>query len=139
MKFLLDSNVLSEPTKAQASADVLNWLGCHWGDCVTSVLVMAEIGRGIDNLSEGKKKASLDAWFRNLKESMPSLPWDLETAVAWGGMVNAIKRQGYTVGIIDTMIAATARTHGLTVATRNTDDFARCGVRVVNPFESTHS
>lgn len=49
-------------------------------------------------------------------------------------MVNRVKRAGYTVRIMDTMIAASAKAHGLMVATRNVNDFTRCGVPVVNPF-----
>jgi toxin FitB len=50
-------------------------------------------------------------------------------------MVNDIRRRAFTMGVLDTMIAATAKVHGLTVATRNVSDFTRCGVAVVNPFE----
>jgi predicted nucleic acid-binding protein len=45
-----------------------------------------------------------------------------------------VKRSGFTVGIMDTMIAATAKLHVLTIATRNVDDFSRCGVPLINPF-----
>ena len=65
---------------------------------------------------------------------MHALDWTVETALIWAEMVNRIKRAGYTVGIMDTMIAASAKQHGLTVATRNVDDFTRCGVSVVKPF-----
>ena len=52
-----------------------------------------------------------------------------------GEMVNEVKRSDYTVGLMDTMIAATAKRHDLIVATRNVDDFKRCGVEVLNPFD----
>ena len=55
--------------------------------------------------------------------------------MVWGPLVNQVKASGFTIGIKDTMIAATAKLHGLTVVTRNVDDFTRCGVPVVNPFE----
>lgn len=66
---------------------------------------------------------------------MPTLEWTTETALIWGEMVNEVKRSGYTVGLMDTMIAATAKRHNLIVATRNVDDFKRCGVAVLNPLE----
>jgi predicted nucleic acid-binding protein len=50
-------------------------------------------------------------------------------------MVHHVKRSGYAAGIVDTMISATAKLHGLTVATRNVNGFTRCGVPIVNPFE----
>ena len=52
-----------------------------------------------------------------------------------GGILNEIRDSGFTVGIKDTMIAASARYHGLTVATRNVADFVHCGVEVINPFD----
>jgi predicted nucleic acid-binding protein len=63
------------------------------------------------------------------------LDWSLDVAIVWGDLVNEVRRTGFTVGIKDTMIAATARYDGLTVATRNVVDFQRCGVPVINPFE----
>jgi predicted nucleic acid-binding protein len=66
---------------------------------------------------------------------MPTLEWTTETALVWGEMVNEVKRSGYTVGLMDTMIAATAKRHHLIIATRNVDDFRRCGVTVFNPFD----
>jgi predicted nucleic acid-binding protein len=51
------------------------------------------------------------------------LDWTAEAAVAWAELVNDVRRRGFTVGILDTQIAATAKLHGLTVATRNVDDF----------------
>jgi predicted nucleic acid-binding protein len=59
----------------------------------------------------------------------------MDTALAWAEICEHVQRSGFTVSAPDTMIAATARLHGLTVATRNIDDFKRCGVPVVNPFE----
>jgi len=56
-------------------------------------------------------------------------------AIVWGAMLNEIRGSGFTVGIKDTMIAASAKHHGLTVATRNVADFTRCGVPVINPFD----
>jgi len=59
----------------------------------------------------------------------------MEAALVWAEICDLIQRSGFTIAAPDTMIAATAKLHGLTVATRNVSDFARCGVDVVNPFE----
>ena len=139
MKYLLDANVLSEPTKSQASPSVGRWLELHADECVAEVVVMAEIWRGIDALPGGKRKEALEAWFAQVRKALPTLGWGMDAAIEWGAMVNRVKRAGFTVGITDAMIAATAKAHGLTVATRNVDDFVRCGVAVVNPFEQLHS
>jgi toxin FitB len=134
MKYLVDANVLSEPTKPNYHPKVIAWLIAHEADLVVSPVVFGEIWRGVDALPEGRKKQELSAWFDKLRHRMTTLDWTTETALEWAEMVNRIKKAGYTVGILDTMIAATAKIHRLTVATRNVDDFQRCGVAVVNPF-----
>lgn len=89
----------------------------------------------MDALADGNKKQRLSEWFARVRNRVPVLDWTEETALVWAELVNEVKRNGYTVGLLDTQIAAAAKLHGLTVATRNVDDFTRCGVPVVNPFE----
>ena len=134
MRFLVDANVLSEPTKPQFSQRAADWLDANEAELAVDAVVMGEIWRGVDALATGRKKQNLVEWFGQLQGSVPCLPWTLETAIVWGQLLNRIKKAGFTVGLMDTMIASTARLHGLTVATRNVEDFTRCGVPVVNPF-----
>jgi predicted nucleic acid-binding protein len=135
MTYLVDANLLSEPTKPISVERAVEWLDANEAELITSPVVMGEIWRGIDALPEGKKKRELVVWFDKVQARMPTLDWTTGIALIWAEMVNRVKKSGYTVGIMDTMIAATAKHHGLTVATRNVDDFTRCGVPVVNPFE----
>ncbi len=137
MKYLVDANVLSEPTKRVRVQRVVDWLNANETVLAASSVVMGEIWRGVDALADGRKKQELAAWFEKLCGQVPVFDWNLEIAVVWAQMVNHVKRRGHTVGILDTMIAATAKHHGLTVATRNVADFRRCGVPVINPFELT--
>ena len=136
MKYLVDANVLSEPTKPVCSQRVSEWLDANESDLIVNAVVLGEIWRGADALPEGRKKKELIAWFQQVRGRMTCLDWTAETAIVWAEMVNRIKRSGFTVGMMDTMIAATAKLHGLTVATRNVEDFTRCGVDVVNPFDA---
>lgn len=135
MKFLVDANLLCEPTKQQCNHKAVDWLRENAVECVTDAVVIGEIWRGIDRLDAGRRKANLEEWFAGLKSRVSCLDWTQEVAVVWGGLINEIQKSGFTVGIRDTMIAASAKHHGLTVATRNVDDFTRCGVPVINPFE----
>lgn len=135
MKYLVDANVLCEPTKLQPDGRAVAWLRANAIDCVTDVIVMGEIWQGIDHLPIGRRRINLEAWFQGLRSRVYCLDWTLEAAVVWGKLANGVRRSGFTVGIKDTMIAATAKSHGLTIATRNVDDFVRCGVSVVNPFD----
>lgn len=96
---------------------------------------MAEIWRGIVALADGRKKQELTGWFSRLKTEIPCLDWTLETALEWGPVVTQVRRSGFTNEIRDTLIAASAIRHDLTVVTRKVDDFTRCGVKVMNPFD----
>lgn len=135
MKYLIDANVLCEPSKRLCTQRVLDWMDLNELEIVTSSVVFGEVWRGIDALPSGKKRAELETWFDQVRERIPALPFDKEVALVWAELANHVKASGFTVGIMDTLIAATARCHGLTVATRNVDDFTRCGVAVVNPFD----
>jgi predicted nucleic acid-binding protein len=135
MKFLVDANLLCEPTKAKPVDRAVDWFQNHVLECVTDAVVMGEVWQGIGHLAEGKRRSNLETWFDGLRSRVHCLDWSLDVAIVWGDLVNEVRRTGFTVGIKDTMIAATARYDGLTVATRNVVDFQRCGVPVINPFE----
>ncbi|MBX7210759.1 MAG: PIN domain-containing protein [Verrucomicrobiaceae bacterium] len=134
MKYLADVNVLSEPTKGQAEAKVLQWLLAHHADIVVDPIVLGEMWEGIVALPDGRRKQNLMTWFHQTPSSLVCLDWTRRTAVVWAELRDEVRRRGFTVPLKDTMIAATAKLHGLIVATRNVDDFIRCGVHVVNPF-----
>ena len=89
---------------------------------------------GILTAPAGRKRAALERWFDAVVETIECLPWDAHVALRWARLVAQLKRRGQALPLLDSMIAATALHHGLTVATRNVRDFRRAGVRVVNPF-----
>lgn len=135
MTYLADANLICEPTKSRASETACLWLEIHSAEIVIDAVVLGEIWDGIVSLPEGRKKRDLEQWFMKLRATVKCLPWTDDTAVTWAELKQDVRRRGFTVGVKDTMIAASAKAHGLTVATRNVDDFTRCGVPVVNPFE----
>ena len=122
-------------SKSQPNPLVMDWLIEAREEITVDPIVMGEIWQGIVALPEGRRKRNLIEWFTRRRVEFPCLDWTLETAIVWAELRDAIRRDGHTVSVTDTMIAATAKLHGLTVATRNVDDFIRCGVPVVNPFE----
>jgi len=135
VKYLADVNVLSEPAKPQPTARVVEWLLANHAEIVIDPVVLGEMWEGIIALPEGRRKQNLVEWFRRIPASLVCLEWTRGTALVWAELRDEVRRRGFTVPIKDTLIAATARQHGLTVATRNVDDFLRCGVPVLNPFE----
>jgi predicted nucleic acid-binding protein len=132
--YLVDANVLSEPTKAQPNANVVQWLSVHEGDLVVDPIVLGEIRLGVLVLQSGQKRRRLVRWLATVEELVGCLPWDAAVSRRWAELVAALRRKGRALPLLDSMIAATALEHGLIVATRNVRDFRKAGVKVVDPF-----
>ncbi len=135
MKYLVDANVLSEPTKPAPNPRALDWLRTHERDIAIDPIILGELRFGILLLPRGKKRASLERWFDAGIERLHCVPWEAATALIWAELLARLRSSGRAMPIKDSLIAATALTHDLSVVTRNRQDFARAGVRIVNPFE----
>ena len=135
MTYLVDANVLSEPTKQTADSKVVDWLSANEASLVVDPIIMGELRIGILALPRGRKRERLEEWFEEVVETIECLPWDSTVSRRWAALVVDLKRKGETVPLLDGMIAATALEHGLIVATRNTLDFKKTGVKTLNPFE----
>jgi toxin FitB len=135
VKFLLDTNVISEIRKRdRAHRKVASWVArTPVGEMGTSVIVLAEIRRGIElkRRSDPEQAASLDRWFAQMRTRLGDrvLPIDEPVAEAW-----ALLSVPDPLPLIDGLLAATAKVHGLTLVTRNVADIARTGVSVLDPF-----
>jgi hypothetical protein len=135
MKFLVDANVLSEATKPRPNDAVLEWLSRHETELAVNPIILGELEYGILLLPSSKKRERLRQWFAAGVKHLPVLDLDAGTGRVWATLLAALKRKGRAMPVKDSLVAATARQHRLTVATRNTSDFAHAGVKVVNPFE----
>ena len=135
MKYLLDTMVVSEPTKVRPSSSVMTWLGSARSDEVAvSAITVGELVYGVERLPRGRRRDALHAWLE--VEFMPAfepciLPLDGRVAREWALLRAATAR---TRPLVDMILAATAATHGLTIVTRNVSDFAGLPVPVFNPF-----
>jgi len=134
MTYLVDANVLSEPTRPAPDSRVIDWLSAHEGDFVVDAVVLGELSVGILGYPAGRKRAQLERWFQSVVRVLDCVPWDSAVSLRWARLVVQLRRQGQSLPLLDSMIAATALEHGLTVATRNVRDFRRAGVKVVDPF-----
>jgi predicted nucleic acid-binding protein len=135
VSYLLDSNVVSELRKrARADSRVRAWFAdVDDAELFLSVLTLGEIRRGIESIQrrDRPRALALNRWFHALVTGYEArvLLVDLKVAEEWGRM-NAIA----TLPVVASLLAATARVHGLTLVTRNTRDVARTGVPYLNPF-----
>jgi len=134
--YLIDTNVISEVGKGRrCDRQVSEWYrGVSDDELFLSVLVVGEIRQGIERLRTRNPRCAqaLEKWLEKLLESFGDrvLPVDAKVAQNWGRL-NA--RSSFPV--IDSLLAATAEAHGLTLVTRNLKDIERSGVRCINPFE----
>jgi predicted nucleic acid-binding protein len=136
VSFLVDTDVLSDPSRPQPSPKVDAWLATHQSQIYTSAISIGEIKRGIERLPTGAKRNGLEKWLEAVLASMDGriLAYNSRVAETWGAMMANLERQGHPMPLTDSLIAAIAKRHTLTLTTRNTADFAHTGLRVVNPF-----
>jgi predicted nucleic acid-binding protein len=134
MTYLVDANVLSEPTKVRPDSKVVAWLTTHERDFVVDSIILGELSFGILALPKGRKRAQLEQWFERIVKTVECLAWDAAVGLRWARLVCELKKEGRTLPVLDTMIAATALEHDLTVATRNVRHFEGSGVKLLNPF-----
>lgn len=137
MTFLVDANVLSEATRPEPEPKVLAWLARHERDIAVDPVILGEIQYGILLLPVGKRRARLERWFAEGVERIHCLAWEAATGLRWARLLAELRARGQSMPIKDSLIAATALVHGLTVATRNRADFEKAGVKVVDPFVSS--
>jgi len=128
---LLDTNVLSEGTKTRPSPRVVAFLRkLPAADARVPAIVLGEIKQGVQTNPTAELQQFLDDVL-----TLPVAPFDEAEALAWGELTAEALAQRRALYVRDSLIAATARAHGWTVATRNTSDFAGLGVRILNPFD----
>ena len=133
--YLVDANVLSEPTKMAADSKVVTWLNANESNLIVDSIIIGELRIGILALPRGRKRERLEHWYKTVVETIECIPWDASISQRWAALVVELKRKGETVPLLDGMIAATALQHNLIVATRNTRDFQKTGVKTLNPFQ----
>jgi toxin FitB len=134
VKYLVDANVLSEPTKPTPDSRVVTWLRRHESEIAVDPVILGELRFGILVLPKGKKRTELEDWFDAGVGRLECLPWDAETGLKWAELLARLRKTGATMPIKDSLIAATAIVHDLPIATRNRMDFAKAGVHVLDPF-----
>jgi predicted nucleic acid-binding protein len=138
MRYLLDTNIISEPFKRSPEPRIVNWLATQSTlDLCISVLTVGELTMGFELAPSGKRRDELQRW---VAKDVPRqfvgrlLVVDDNVAREWGRMSADGRATGRELPAIDGLLLATARTHDLIFVTRNTRDCADRGVSIVNPW-----
>ncbi len=134
MTYLVDANVLSEATKPVPDSKAIEWLRRNERELVVDPIILGEIRFGIHLLPAGKRRRGLETWFDGGVARIICVPWDARTGLRWAELLAQLRRSGRALPIKDSLIAATALVHGFIVVTRNTRDFKKAGVKVLDPF-----
>lgn len=136
MNYLLDTNVVCEPLRSKPDGNVRKWFHQAPNHCFyLSVLTIGEIRKGVEKINDQKKKQKIMLWLEN---DIPQLfhnrilPITFEISDRWGRLQYQVKRP---LPAIDSLLAATALHHDMTLVTRNTKDYCDCpGLEIVNPW-----
>lgn len=137
MGYLLDTDVLSESSNSKPDESVMDWLDSHDHETYLSTISLGEIVKGIELLPDGKRKHQIAAWFDRLDRWSENrlLPPTGNVMREWGRLCARHERKGRRLPVLDSLIAATALAHDLTLVTRNTGDYPK-EIPLVNPWES---
>lgn len=138
MLYLLDTNVVSEPSRPRPDPRVLTWIvETRREDKAVSTITFGEIEQGIALLSPGRRRWELSRWF---EEEVPEqfaehvIPVDVSIAREWGRIAVMARRAGRGISFEDGLLLATATIHNLVLVTRNERDFRWHYVHVLHPW-----
>ena len=138
MSFLIDTCCISELIKKKPNPNVLKWFTDQDEfSMYLSVITFGELRKGIEKLPDSKKKQELNQRVnedlnRRFKNRVLSI--NMEEVNRWGKILATAEKNGKPLLAIDSLIAATAQVHDLSVVTRNTQVIEGSGVDVINPW-----
>lgn len=135
MKYLLDTDVVSQYAKDRPDPSVDAWVErTDDRELYLSAFTLAELSFGIQSLAPGKKRTRLEGWLNDdlyMQFFNRIIFFDLDIVARYGSVMAKAKQAGFSPGVMDTLIAATALANGMIVATLNRKDFERLGVELV--------
>jgi predicted nucleic acid-binding protein len=140
---ILDTNVISELMRAKPEPVVVDWFRVRsLLETATTTINLAEIRRGLAGLPFGRRRRELEMTFNSLVArgfGDRVFDFDASAADAYGDLAVERERAGRRLEGFNGLIAAIAKSRGLPIATRNADDFERCGIDIINPWNSNPS
>jgi predicted nucleic acid-binding protein len=138
VKYLLDTNVISELVARQPDPRVVQWLDSLDPNSIyLSVITIGELRKGIEKLPDSKRKETLRDWLNDdllIRFSGRILVLDVEVMLTWGTLMGQLEREGKPLPAMDSLIAALAQHHHCCLVTRDEGGFKATGVTIVNPW-----
>lgn len=138
MSYLVDTNAISEFRKKQPNEKVLDWFAAQAEESLfLSVITIGEIEKGIAKIIDPIGQTNYEIYLENLilRFDRRILPISLKIGRRWGKLIGTLQKTGRVLPFWDSLIAATALEHDLTIITRNSADFDESGARVLNVWE----
>ena len=139
MKYLLDTNAISELMARQSNRQVVQWIDALDTNSVyLSVITIGELRKGIEKLADSQRKDTLSTWLTEdllVRFADRVLAVDVDVMLTWGELTGRMERIGRPLPAIDSLIAAQAIHHNCSLVTRDEDDFKDTGVTVLNPWK----
>ena len=125
MRYLLDTNVVSDSMKPQPDPGVATWMIQHGAGSAISEFTIGELIKGAFFLPAGKRRQGILAWVNDVEVNFADrlLPISLDVLKTWGQLCGTHDARGHRMPLADSLLAATALVHDLIVVTRNTADF----------------
>ena len=136
MNYLVDANVLSEATKPIPDPRVVEWLRRNERSLAVDPIVLGEVRFGILLLPRGARRSRLEEWFEQGIARIQCLPFDGAVGLRWAQLLADLRRRSRPMSVKDSLIAATALAHSLTLATLNGSDFKQARVGLVDPSQA---
>jgi toxin FitB len=139
MKYLLDTNVISELISKQPNQVVIDWIDqLDPSSVYISVITIGEIRKGIEKLPVSKRREQVTVWLENdLLTRFHGKIAEVTTEVmlTWGALIGRLENEGKPMPAIDSLLAAIALQGNYVLVTRNDEDFKNTGVTVMNPWK----
>ncbi len=139
MRYLLDTNVISELIVRKPDKRIVQWLDSLDPNSVyLSVITIGEIRKGIEKLPDSVRKDHLRAWLADdllVRFSGRILAVDIDTMLTWGELTGRLERQGKKMSAMDSLVAAIAVSCDLCLVTRNEHHFQDTGAMLLNPWQ----
>lgn len=138
MRYLLDTNVISELVARRPDQRVVQWIDSLDPNSVyLSVITIGELRKGIEKMPDSQRKETLRDWLEDdllIRFSGRILVLDVEVMLTWGRLIAKLEREGEPLAAIDALIAALALHHHCCLVTRNEEHFRETGVTIANPW-----